>query len=115
MNLYEAIFVRKSVSSYTMDALNTQIFEGIRTYYEEIRDLFGGIATELEVLDNRQGQYKRLYFCGEGAVLSGTVFGGKRTEAQMNAGYLMEQLVLYLCSKGIGTCFVGSAGEAQPA
>ena len=108
MKVYEAIFVRKSVRSYTMDALNTQIFEGIRTYYEEIRDLFGGIATELEVLDNRQGQYKRLSTFAVKAPYYLALYSEEKDRAQMNAGYLMEQLVLYLCSKGIGTCFVGS-------
>ncbi len=108
MNLYEAIFVRKSVRSYTMDALNTQIFEGLRKYYEDIKDLFGGIATELEVLDNRQGQYKRLSAFTVKAPYYLALYSEEKDRAQMNAGYLMEQLVLYLCSKGIGTCFVGS-------
>ena len=108
MNLYEAIFVRKSVRSYTMDALNTQIFEGLRKYYEDIKDLFGGIATELEVLDNRQGQYKRLSAFAVKAPYYLALYSEEKDRAQMNAGYLMEQLVLYLCSKGIGTCFVGS-------
>ena len=26
----------------------------------------------------------------------------------MNVGYIMEQMVLYLCSIGLGTCFIGS-------
>ena len=40
MNLFEAIFVRKSVRSYTNEALAPQMLEDILTQFEEIKGLF---------------------------------------------------------------------------
>ena len=36
MNLYEAIFVRKSVRNYTNEALSTQVLEDILVQFDEL-------------------------------------------------------------------------------
>ncbi len=31
----------------------------------------------------------------------------EQEKCMMNAGYIMQQMVLYLCSHGLGSCYVG--------
>ena len=45
MNLFEAIFVRKSVRNYINDPLTPQVLEDILKQFGEIKGLFGGIET----------------------------------------------------------------------
>ena len=58
MNLYEAIFVRKSVRNYSMEGLSNQVLDKIRVHYQELTSLFGNIDTDIAILDNRKGQQK---------------------------------------------------------
>lgn len=108
MNLFEAIFVRKSVRSYTDDALSPQMLEDILTQFDEIRGLFGGIETELAIFDNRKGEYRMLGMVGVKSPYYLVLYSEEKDRAMMNAGYLMEQLSLYLCTRGLGSCFIGN-------
>ncbi len=60
MNLFEAIFVRKSVRSYTNEGISPKVLEDILKQFDEINGLFGGVETELAIFDNRQNDYKML-------------------------------------------------------
>ena len=108
MNLYEAIFVRKSVRSYTGEALSPQLLDKVKAHYRELTGLFGGIETEISVLDNRRGQQRMLSLFSVKAPYYLVFYSEKTPRYLMNMGYLMEQMVLYMCSLGIGTCFIGS-------
>lgn len=108
MNLFEAIFVRKSVRSYTNDALSPQTLEMLLTRFEEIKGLFGGIETELAIFDNRTAEYKMLGIAGVKAPYYLVLYSEEKDRALMNAGYLMEQLSLYLYTLGLGSCFIGN-------
>lgn len=108
MNLLEAIFVRKSVRNYTADALSPKVLEDILKQFEEIKGLFGGIETELAIFDNRKGEYRMLGMLGVKSPYYLVLYSEEKDRALMNAGYLMEQLALYLCTQGLGSCFVGN-------
>lgn len=64
MNLFEAIFVRKSVRSYTNEGISRKFLEDILKQFDEINGLFGGVETELAIFDNRQNDYKMLSLLG---------------------------------------------------
>ncbi|MDD7739904.1 MAG: nitroreductase family protein [Fusicatenibacter sp.] len=108
MNLYEAIFVRKSVRSYSFETLSPQILDKIMDHYNEMPALFSGIGTEMAILDNRKGQEKMLSLLSVKAPYYLAFYSEESERYLMNAGYIMEQMVLYLCSIGLGTCFLGS-------
>ena len=108
MNLYEAIFNRKSVRTYSKDEIPQEVFEDFRKHYQEITDLFGGMETDFTILDNRKGQYKMLSLFSVKAPYYMAFYSEEAPRFQMNMGYRMEQMVLYLCSKGYGTCFLSS-------
>ena len=108
MNLYEAIFLRKSVRSYEMEPVNSEILQELREFYEQIEGLNPGIRTDISIIDNTKGQNKRIHFLGVKAPYYISFYSEEKDLAQMNAGYIMEQLALFLCTKGLGTCFLGS-------
>lgn len=108
MNLYEAIFARKSVRSYTNNAISPQLLENILKQFDEIKALFGGIETELAIFDNRKGEYRMLGMLGVKAPYYLVLYSEEKDRAMMNAGYLMEQLSLYLVTCGLGSCYVGT-------
>ena len=108
MNLYEAIFARKSVRSYTNETLSPQVLDKIREHFHELTGLFGGIDTAVSVLDNRKAQQKFLSLFSVRAPYYLAFYSEQAPRYLMNMGYLMEQMVLYLCSIGLGTCYIGS-------
>lgn len=69
--------------------------------------LFGGVATELAVLDNRKGKKNFSGIVSVQAPYYLALYSENKEKSMMNAGYVMQQLSLYLCSKGLGSCFVG--------
>lgn len=108
MNLYEAIFIRKSIRNYNMEGLNVQTLDKIRAHYTELTSLFGNIDTDISILDNRKGQQKLLSFLSVKAPYYLAFYSEEAPRSLMNMGYMMEQMVLYMCSIGIGTCYIGS-------
>ena len=104
MNLYEAIFVRKSVRNYCFDTLPPQTLDKIW----EMPALFSGIGVDMAILDNRKGQERMLSMFSVKAPYYMAFYSEESERYLMNVGYIMEQMVLYLCSIGLGTCFIGS-------
>lgn len=107
MNLYEAIFLRKSVRSYEMESVSSEIIQELRGFYSQIEGLNPGIRTEISIIDNTKGQNKMMHLLGVKAPYYLAFYSEDKDLAQMNAGYIMEQLGLFLCTKGLGTCFLG--------
>ena len=105
MNIYEAIFDRRSVKNYLPDGLSPQTLQDILDEYDDVKGLFGGIETELVILDNRKGEYRLLSLLGIRAPYYLAIYSEEKDRAVMNAGYLMQQMSLYLCTRGLGSCF----------
>lgn len=113
MNLYEAIYNRKSVRKFRMEPLEQELCRKIKKAIENFPGLDVQSRVSLEILDNTNGRqkirglwkteapYYLLVYCGE-----------ERTEIR-NAGYVAEQAVLYLTAKGLGTCYLGSAKAGE--
>lgn len=109
MNLSEAIYVRRSVRNYIMEPISAKILEDIGNFYQGVPRLFPGIETELGIIDNSHGQHKLMGLFGVKAPYYLALYSEQTDKYQMNAGYIMEQLCLYLTAKGLGSCFMGSA------
>ena len=97
MNLFEAIFVRKSVRSYTNEGISPKVLEDILKQFDEINGLFGGVETELAIFDNRQNDYKMLSLLGIKAPYYLVLYSEEKDRAMMNAGYLMSSF-RYICT-----------------
>lgn len=105
MNLYEMIGKRRSIREYQMRPIEEKALTAICKYGKEILPLYPGLPYEIEIsccLDReRSGLFavKAPYYV--------SFLTSESEEAYLNAGYMMEELSLYLASRGIGSCFQG--------
>ena len=116
MNLYEAIFVRKSVHKYVFEPLQENLLNEIRSHYTELPNLLGDFETNITIVDNTRKSFHIRQLHAVKAPYYILYYSKETTRCQMNMGYLMEQMNLFLCCKGLGACFVGSTavpGEMQ--
>ena len=109
MNLYEAIFLRQSVRQFSMTPVPPEVLSRIGTFYEQTAPLFPGIHTEIGITENTEGRHLLTGFFGIQAPYYLTFYSEIRDLAEMNAGYICEQLSLYMMTLGLGSCFIGNA------
>ncbi|MDF2542783.1 MAG: hypothetical protein K0S47_2501 [Herbinix sp.] len=109
MNMFEAIFSRKSIRSFLQEKIEWDVISDILNFANSLPMLIDGIAVEFKLISNiesNQGFHgpfnvKAPYYLS----LSSEV----KDDYLINAGYLMQQLNLYITSKGLGACFLGAA------
>ena len=92
MNLYEAIFLRQSVRQFSMTPVPPEVLSRIGTFYEQTAPLFPGIHTEIGITENTEGRHLLTGFFGIQAPYYLTFYSEIRDRAEMNAGYICEQL-----------------------
>ncbi len=109
MNLYEAIFSRKSVRKFRMEAVEEDLLAEIGAFYSETPALYPGIETEIGIINNTDGKHPVSGLFKVSAPYYLSIYSEKRDRSLMNAGYLGEQLALFLMTRGLGSCFLGSA------
>ena len=107
MNLYEAIFVRKSVRKYNMKAMDESILEDILNYSKSLPMLNKQLSVEYRIVDmsNEEVQLGGLFSLKAPYYLC--LFSTKEENYGMNAGNLIQHISLYLTSKGIASCILG--------
>ncbi|NLY49177.1 MAG: hypothetical protein GX059_09190 [Clostridiales bacterium] len=109
MNMYDTIFVRKSVRKYRQEALEWEVLDDILKFADSLPMLVKGIKVEFKLVSNIE---RNQGFNGPFAVKAPyymCISSEKKDDYLLNAGYLMQQLSLYIESKGLGTCFMGAA------
>ncbi len=106
MNSYDAIFSRRSIRHFKQEKLEWEIIADLLEYANKLPMLTSGIAVEFKLVSNieaKQGFYGPFnvnapyYLCISSEV---------KEDYMLNAGYLMQQINLYLAAKGLGTCFL---------
>lgn len=99
--LYDAIFHRKSVRKYDSAPLPEPVIAELKAYCGTITTLVPEIETELQVLSPEQIKVNAPHaIC---------LFSEKKDGWRMNAGFIMEQIDLYLSANHIGACWQGTA------
>ncbi len=109
MTLYEAIYNRRSVRSFKMDRMSGEFFHQLDKYMETISPLYPDIRCHIDIVCTLDSNvFTKGFFKVKAPYL--IVFRSEGNyEAHENAGYILEQIVLYLASKGIGSCYQGAA------
>ncbi|MDD2958919.1 MAG: nitroreductase family protein [Lachnospiraceae bacterium] len=109
MNLYEAVYGRRSIRKFRMEPMSQAVLSGIFTFMEQMEPLFPGIEIKLEIVDNitKKNQMKGLFLVEAPYYL--LIYSEKKEKCDLNAGFIMEQISLYLFTKGVGSCFQGFA------
>jgi len=113
-DLYSTMFERKSVREYAPAPLDSAVMEGIGIFMKEIRPLFPEIRTEMRVLSN--AEVKGMFKVSAPHFLA--FFSEAKEGYLTNAGFMLQQMDLFLSSHGIGSCWQGgpkAVKEAQNA
>ncbi|MCI8513523.1 MAG: hypothetical protein HFI93_02665 [Lachnospiraceae bacterium] len=108
-NVYEAICQRRSVRRYKNEVLPQKLFHHILRFQEEILPLDPGILTEWQVINAIEGKCPLKGHFLVKAPYYLVLHSEDKPGAAKNAGYMMEQMVIFLTMKGIGTCYQGAA------
>ena len=111
VNLYEAIFKRKSIKKYDLTALGEKALLKIAGYINSVKPLFGDIKTEMRVVG--KDEIKLLLPIKAPHYL---LFYSENKDGYLtNAGYMLQQIDLFLASNGIGSCYLGMAQPTKVA
>jgi nitroreductase len=109
MTNYEEIFKRRSVRVYDETPLDKQTLDQIAKYIKNMKPLYRTIKTKIKIIDN----------IGESKIFatqpphSAVLWSEDKASQNMNAGYLIEQLSLYLTTLGLGSCIVAAHRPKQ--
>lgn len=98
--LYDAIFHRKSVRKYDGAPLTDQAIAELHEFMQEAKPLLPEIETEFKLM--LPGDIKT------NAPHAVCLYSEKKDGWRMNAGFLMEQVDLYLSANNIGACWLGT-------
>lgn len=108
MNLYEAISVRKSIRKFEKRGIEESLMEVLKRFTGELQPIFSEVPYEIVFHDAQQEKpAKKGRFCVDAPCYISFLSEDTR-EGQINAGFLMEQVVLFLTSRGIATCYQGN-------
>jgi len=101
--LYQAIFRRKSVRKFESSPLDQETIASITSQFSSLTPMLEGIRTEVALMTSEQvhGLFKvdAPHFIA--------FFSEPKEGYLLNAGFMMQQLDLFLSAKGIGSCWQG--------
>ncbi len=102
-NLYETIFRRKSVRKYDLTPLDEQTLAEIRSHTGVLRPLYNHINLEMKILS--QKDVKGLLSAKAPHYIA--VFSEANGGYLANAGFMLQQMDLFLSANGIGSGWQG--------
>jgi nitroreductase len=101
--LYQAIFRRKSVRKFESSPLDQETIASITSQFSSLTPMLQGIRTEVKLMTSEQvhGMFKvdAPHFIA--------FFSEPKDGYLLNAGFMMQQLDLFLSAKGLGSCWQG--------
>lgn len=97
MKLLEAIYRRKSVRDFVDSEIEEDILERIRSRISQIELLYEKSKIKCVVSDYCKKSFYAPYYIG--------VYTDNTKEGVMNAGYVLQQLSIYLSAIGIASCY----------
>lgn len=113
MNTFDVIFSRRSIRHFLQEKVEWETIADILQYADSLPMLIKGISVEYKLVSNIE---KSQGFRGPLSVKAPyyiCLSSEKEEDYLLNAGYLMQQLNLYIESKGLGACFVGYASPGH--
>lgn len=103
MNLKEMITKRKSTRAYADTPVELELLQEICGFLEQAKPLYPNIGTYVEVVSREQ---VRFYFPWKSPMLL-AVYSENKPGYLENAGFICQQMDLFLQSKGLGACWLG--------
>ena len=103
MNMYESIFARKATKKFIMEKIEQNTLDGIMRFANGLPMLMEHVSAEYRLMDNTNNSIT------EYPIKAPYYFAltcDKDEDSLMNAGYLLQQMVLFLTAKGYGTYYL---------
>ena len=106
---YDAIFKRKSIRKFDLAPLDSKDFSDLVEFIKDVKPMFSEIKIETRIVGHKEiknivpivaPHYLLLFSKSTGAYLT-------------NAGFMLQQVDLYLSANGIGCCYLGLANPSK--
>ena len=104
-DLFEMITKRKSIRKYDLAPLEEGTILEIKAFIKELEPLYKDIKTEISIVSNEGVNVYLPVKSPHYLVMTSENKEGYLT----NVGYMLQQMDLFLSSRGIGSCYVGMA------
>jgi len=105
MDIKDAIFFRRSVRRYRSEAVGTEELDGIKNFFDGIKPLYHDIRLKYAVLARSDVRCILPWLPPQEMTIAAEYKKG----AHVNAGFVFQQMELYMQSAGLGTCWLGMA------
>lgn len=105
MNLQDKIYTRKSYRSYNNNPIKEETILKISNFLKTATPLFKDIKVDFEILDFNRISYPPLFKSPKVVVF----YSEKKQDYLQNAGFILQQLDLFLQSNGLASCYLGLA------
>ena len=102
-DLYPVIFKRKSVRKFEKKPLEASVLEGIQQQISKLEPLFPEVKTEVAILGEKE--MGGIFSIKAPHYLA--IYSEEKEGHLLNAGYILQQMDLYLSKEGIGTVWLG--------
>lgn len=106
MNMYEAIFIRKSVKKFVMEELDSKLLEQIEQFATELPLAMENANVEFKIFSNLHEEKQISKILSVKSPYYFVVGCDHEYDQLINAGFLMEQITLYLASRGLGSTWL---------
>jgi nitroreductase len=100
---YPLIFKRKSVKKYDQTQIDERALEEISNQLKNLKPMYDDIKTEVKIIPLDQVETKK-----KQAPHYIAVFSEPKGDYLVNAGYMLQQMDLFLSGNDIGSCWQGS-------
>lgn len=103
LNFYSTIFKRKSIRRFVIEPLEKNILDDINNQIKKLESLFENIKTEVIVLGEKEiggiFSIKAPHYIA--------IYSEEKEGFLLNAGFILQQMDLYLSYKGLGSLWLG--------
>ena len=103
--LYDVMFKRRSIRKFKNEPLEEAQLTSISSFMKELKPMRDGIKTELYIL-KKEDIKSRLAVKAPCFI---AIYSEDKEDYLVNAGFMLQQLDLYLASIGLGSCWQGLA------
>jgi len=102
IDLYGAIFKRKSIRSYEAAPLDKSLLEKVSERLRDLEPMASGVKTEFKIL--MPNQLKRNLNKAPHYIAA---FSEAKDAYKANVGFMLQQMDLYFSATGLGSCWLG--------
>ena len=108
MNINANIVRRVSVRDYSGELLSQDIIDSIKKHIGALKPIDDGIRVKISLLPREEFVARFSERLAHEAPYYFVLSSEDKPGFQINAGFIMEQLVIYLTALDLGTCYLGS-------